>query len=293
MAERGFLGSARVVGACTITSHALGIIRDILCASYFGASAEWDAFVIAFIIPNLFRRLFGEGALTAAFVPVFVDRFTNQGRESANRLLRSLMASLSLILLLLVLVGIGLTFFLPYVSASPKLLLICQYLRVMLPYLFLICTAAILGAALNSLDHFFFPAFAPVMLNVVWITALLVVSISICCCQTHLLLHGLSDTDDRLSAAAASPCCDRCAGEEADPPETPSPSPKGCQVCCIKGTGLKDHGAMLPPGPMLMAPIPALLQVLASSCRTLPLSDCRGQIVEPRTLLSMHCALVV
>lgn len=176
MEERGFLRSARLIGACTVASRVLGMARDILCAYHFGASRMWDAFVIAFIIPNLFRRLFGEGALTAAFVPVFIERLEKEGKPAATRLLGSLLSSVSLILLGLVLLGVGVTLLLPHLSDSTKIADICRFLRVMLPYLFLICTTAILGSALNSLGHFFAPAFAPVILNALWISGLLVIA---------------------------------------------------------------------------------------------------------------------
>ncbi|MHC4605774.1 MAG: murein biosynthesis integral membrane protein MurJ, partial [Planctomycetota bacterium] len=190
MAERGFLGSARLIGACTMSSRVLGMVRDILCASFFGASAQWDAFVIAFIIPNLFRRLFGEGALTAAFVPVFVDRLRNQGKPAATRLLRALTSALSLVLLSIVLVGMVATLVVPHLTTDEKLLSICEMLRVMLPYLFFICVAAILGGALNSLDHFFAPAFAPVILNAIWIAAIVVIAADIQIIVWAVLIGG-------------------------------------------------------------------------------------------------------
>jgi len=176
MAERGIAGPARVVAACTLASRVLGMVRDVLCAGFFGQSAAWDAYVIAFVVPNLFRRLFGEGALTAAFVPVFVGRLKTRDRASARRLLRSLSSVLSLVLLSLVLFGILLTYLLPTVSSAEKLDLTCRYLRGMLPYLFLVCLTAVLGGALNGAGHFFAPAFSPVLLNGAWIAALLLVA---------------------------------------------------------------------------------------------------------------------
>jgi putative peptidoglycan lipid II flippase len=168
-----FLASARLVGLCTLASRILGMLRDTLMARSFGAGAEMDAFGIAWMIPNLFRRLFGEGALTAAFVPAFVSRLETGARDDAFVLLNRLMTRLAAGLGLLVLVGIGLTFLLPLVWHDPKSLLIAKLTRVMLPYLVLVCAAAILGAALNSLKRFFIPAFAPVLLNLVWLVPLL------------------------------------------------------------------------------------------------------------------------
>ncbi len=63
----------RTISSCTFLSRILGLGRDIICASIFGTGLVWDAFTVAFKIPNLFRRLFGEGALSAAFIPVFTE----------------------------------------------------------------------------------------------------------------------------------------------------------------------------------------------------------------------------
>jgi putative peptidoglycan lipid II flippase len=171
MGKTSFIRSAGLVGACTLLSRVLGLARDTLCSHFFGASMLWDAFSIAFRIPNLFRRLFGEGALSAAFLPVFVEHHDGGRPAEARALLDRLVTVLFLFLALLAAAGIGLTFLLP---DDPKTALTAPLLRIMLPYLPLICTAAILGAALNGMRHYFAPAFAPVMLNVVLIGALLV-----------------------------------------------------------------------------------------------------------------------
>jgi putative peptidoglycan lipid II flippase len=166
-----FVRSAGIVSACTLLSRILGLARDVLSSHFIGAGMHWDAFAMAFRIPNLFRRLFGEGALTAAFLPAFVERHDGGRREEAGRLLNALVTALALFLGLLVAAGIGLTFLLP---KDEKGLLFARLLRIMLPYLALICMAAILGAALNGMRHYFAPAFAPVLLNVVWIATLFV-----------------------------------------------------------------------------------------------------------------------
>src|SRR6185295_8866757 len=142
----------------------------MLCARYFGASATWDAFSVAFRTPNLFRRLFGEGALTAAFLPAFVERYESGRPEEARALLSRLVTALALFLGLLATLGVAVTYFLP---PDPKTQTMAPLLRVMLPYLPLICVAAILGAALNGMRHYFAPAFAPVVVNIVLIGALL------------------------------------------------------------------------------------------------------------------------
>lgn len=169
MARTSFIRSAGIVSVCTLFSRVLGLARDVLCSHFFGASAQWDAFAVAFRIPNLFRRLFGEGALTAAFLPAFVERHDSGRRAEAHALLSALVTALGLFLGLVVLAGIGVTFLLPKDAEN---LLFARLLRIMLPYLALICVAAVLGAALNGTRHYFTPAFAPVLLNVVWIGTL-------------------------------------------------------------------------------------------------------------------------
>mgnify|MGYP003411484307 CR=1 FL=1 len=84
MGKASFVRSAGLVSACTLLSRVLGLLRDTLCSHYFGATMLWDAFSVAFRIPNLFRRLFGEGALTAAFLPAFVERMDGGRPEEAR-----------------------------------------------------------------------------------------------------------------------------------------------------------------------------------------------------------------
>ncbi len=170
MGSPSFVRSAGLVSACILLSRILGFIRDVLCSHFIGAGMAWDMFVVAFRIPNLFRRLFGEGALTAAFLPAFVERYEGDRKEEARGLLARLVGALGLLLMSLVGIGMGVTYLLP---ADPENALLARLLRIMLPYLVLVCVAAILGAALNGLRHYFTPAFAPVLLNVVWIGALL------------------------------------------------------------------------------------------------------------------------
>jgi putative peptidoglycan lipid II flippase len=170
LGKTSFIRSAGVVSACTLLSRVLGFLRDMLCARFFGASLLWDAFSVAFRIPNLFRRLFGEGALTAAFLPTFVEQVDGGKSEEAHQLLNRLVTGLSLFLGLLTAAGIAVTYLLPQDAKTAEM---APLLRIMLIYLPLICVAAILGAALNGMRHYVMPALAPVMLNLVLIAALL------------------------------------------------------------------------------------------------------------------------
>lgn len=173
MGKTSFIRSAAVISACTLLSRVLGFARDAVASYFFGTSLVWDAFAVAFRIPNLFRRLFGEGALTSAFLPAFVERQDAGRPEEAASLLRKLSTALALFLGLGIAAAIGFTYLLPRLfPGDAKVALEAPLLRIMLPYLGFICVAAILGAALNGLRHYFAPAFAPVLVNVLWIAAL-------------------------------------------------------------------------------------------------------------------------
>lgn len=97
----------QTISVCTFLSRILGLARDMICASIFGTSMVWDAFTVAFKIPNLFRRLFGEGALSAAFIPIFTERIEKHGREEALVFFNVVATALIIILGGIVLVGEG------------------------------------------------------------------------------------------------------------------------------------------------------------------------------------------
>lgn len=164
--------SAFIIGLCTLASRILGMARDILGSHIFGAGMLWDAFIVAWRVPNLFRRLFGEGALTAAFVPSFVRLLEADRRSEAFALLNRLLTVLVLFLGVVTALGVAATFVLPVLWPDEKMKLISGLLRILLWYIPLVCAGAILGAALNGLFRFFAPAFAPVVLNLTWIVAL-------------------------------------------------------------------------------------------------------------------------
>jgi putative peptidoglycan lipid II flippase len=173
MGKTSFVRSAGVISACTLLSRILGFARDSAASYFFGTSAVWDAFSLAFRIPNLFRRLFGEGALTSAFLPAFVERHDGGRTEEAHALLGKLATALALFLGIGVAAASALTYLLPIAFPGDlKVALEAPLLRIMMPYLALVSVAAILGAALNGMRHYFAPAFAPVVVNVVWIATL-------------------------------------------------------------------------------------------------------------------------
>ncbi|MHC4308252.1 MAG: murein biosynthesis integral membrane protein MurJ, partial [Planctomycetota bacterium] len=172
--KKSFLKSAKTVSLCTLLSRVLGLVRDIICASFFGTSLAWDAFVVAFKIPNLFRRLFGEGALSAAFIPVFTEYLENKGRKDAWELVNVTGTLLFIILgSLVVLAEISFSIIPTVFSLNSKWSLVLNLLTITFPYVLFICMVALAMAVLNSLKHFLIPALAPVTLNICWIMGVL------------------------------------------------------------------------------------------------------------------------
>ena len=172
--------AAGVVGGSTLLSRILGFIRDAVIAWYFGAGFSTDSFVAAFRIPNLLRRLFAEGSLSSAFIPVFAEYIVNKDQDEAIRLARSAFRLLSILLLLVTLAGIIVspwivTLIAPGFSGE-KAALTIHLTRLMFPYLFCIGLMALCMGILNVLGHFAAPALAPVVLNFAIIGSVLVIS---------------------------------------------------------------------------------------------------------------------
>ncbi|MCB2187351.1 MAG: murein biosynthesis integral membrane protein MurJ [Deltaproteobacteria bacterium] len=160
-----------VVGGATLASRVAGFVRDLVVAYFFGAGPASDAFFVAFRIPNLLRRLFAEGTLTIAFIPVFTEILRRKGREEAYELAQSALAMLSLVLLLVCALGIT---FAPevvrvmapgFTPGGETYLLAVTLTRWCLPFIFFISLLALASGVLNSLGHFFAPAVATVLLN--------------------------------------------------------------------------------------------------------------------------------
>lgn len=158
-----------MVGAYTLLSRILGFARDMVIAWFFGAGMISDAFFVAFRLPNLFRRLFGEGSLTIAFIPVFSAHLTTRGKPEAFAMARSALRVLSILLTVGVIVGIIAAPLIIRVIAPGfhglQFSLTTALTRMMFPYIFLICLVALCMGILNALGHFAAPALAPVLLN--------------------------------------------------------------------------------------------------------------------------------
>ena len=165
-----FFSAAKVVAGITLISRVFGLFRDMGITS-LGANRSTDAYGLAFQIPNLFRRLFGEGALSSAFVPVFTDTAEKSGFEKASRLLANAMALLAVFLtaiMLLVEIGFVVVALLPGPEDRKLLLTLAA---IMFPYMVTVCLLALGSAALNCRGHFAFPAAAPIIFNIVGIVA--------------------------------------------------------------------------------------------------------------------------
>jgi putative peptidoglycan lipid II flippase len=174
--KRALLQSALVVGLGTTSSRLLGFLREVLMAVFFGTSLAKSAFDIAFKIPNLFRRLFGEGALSAAFVPVFTETRKQEGLHAAGQLAGRVAGLMALVLGATVICGwVGLFAIEALFDIGPKATEVFRLLRVMLPYTIFICLVALCMGIQNSLGRFAVPAFTPVLMNVIWIVGLFTV----------------------------------------------------------------------------------------------------------------------
>ncbi|MBI9090349.1 MAG: murein biosynthesis integral membrane protein MurJ [Desulfobacterium sp.] len=163
--------SAGSVGAFTLVSRILGVVRDAVIALLLGASPASDAFFVAFRIPNLLRKFFSDGMLTLSFVPVFTVYLTQKGRGQAFAMARSCFLLLSVTGVAIVVAGIT---FAPLVVRmvapgfapdSYTFALTVLLTRIMMPYLLCVSLMAVAMGVLNCLGHFAAPAAAPIVLN--------------------------------------------------------------------------------------------------------------------------------
>ncbi len=168
------LKSSGAMATATLTSRLLGMVREMVYSRFMGESWVAGAFFFAFLIPNLFRRLLGEGALTAAFIPIFKEKEKTHGEmemwRSANAVISGLVIASAVLIAILM---FGITLALDFHHFADKTELILRLLRVMFPYVLLVCLAAGFMGMLNARGHFFIPAMGATMLNVVMIGSVL------------------------------------------------------------------------------------------------------------------------
>ncbi|HOV02774.1 MAG TPA: murein biosynthesis integral membrane protein MurJ [Kaistiaceae bacterium] len=179
------------VGGATLSSRVLGFVRDMFVAAALGTGAVADAYFVAFRFPNLFRRLFAEGAFNSAFIPLFAKELEGEGREIARRFAEDALAGLLMALLVLTAVAEIAMPLLMYVmapgfAADPgKFDLTVLLTRIAFPYLMLVSLLALFSGVLNGFGKFAAAAFAPTLLNVVLIAALVLI-----------FHHGLAGTEE-------------------------------------------------------------------------------------------------
>lgn len=169
--ERSFLSHAKVISALTLLSRIFGQLRETILATYLGTGVAANAFRMAFAVPNMFRKLFGEGALSAAFIPLYSRSLKEQTPGEARAFAAASVNLLTLILIAITLIGeailLGLILF-----ADPQresFILMLKLSAIMLPYVVLICLTAFLSGILQVHRLFALPAAAPVLLNIIHI----------------------------------------------------------------------------------------------------------------------------
>jgi putative peptidoglycan lipid II flippase len=167
------------VGGLTLLSRVLGFIRDIMVAGVLGSGAIADAFFVAFRFPNLFRRLFGEGAFNAAFIPLFSKKLVGEGREAALRFAKDAMSGLLFVLVVLSAILMISMPWLMYAIApgfagdKDKFDLAVVLTQIAFPYLTCMSLVALLSGVLNSIEKFVESSAVSIVLNLTLIAAIL------------------------------------------------------------------------------------------------------------------------
>jgi putative peptidoglycan lipid II flippase len=171
--QRSFVWHAKLIGGLTFVSRVLGMARESVASYFFGAGAIWSAFTVAFTIPNLFRKLFGEGALSAAFIPLYAQQVKHNHPEEAARFAVASVNLLCAILIGLTVVGeLGLWVTTLVWDMRPDRLLTVKLTAVMLPYVLLVCGTAFMGGMLQVHRRFGATAATPIVLNLFLILAI-------------------------------------------------------------------------------------------------------------------------
>jgi len=175
--KKSILAKTFQVGLNTFVSRILGLAREILVMRFLGIEVFGDAFTTAFMLPNSLRKIFAEGALTAAFVPSFLTLAKKEGKEEADRLMTLSLVffeTLLLVVCALVMWKAEATIGMIVPGYSPEqVAATVPLLRILMPFIFFVSVSSLLAGALNSVHHFFVPSFGPVLLNMVFIGAVL------------------------------------------------------------------------------------------------------------------------
>ncbi|MBT3666884.1 MAG: murein biosynthesis integral membrane protein MurJ [Opitutae bacterium] len=161
------MGNVSLVSGLTIASRLLGLLRDVLFFTCFGVSLIGDAFILAFTVPNLFRRMLGEGTLSSAFIPVYSEKIKKGQIQLAEQILNQVLSRLMIFLFVLTIIICLFSWATSNFGwiTEPKWISGLSLNSIVFPYVFLICVSAIMVGALNTHGKFFAGAFSPIILN--------------------------------------------------------------------------------------------------------------------------------
>jgi putative peptidoglycan lipid II flippase len=169
-----FVGHAKLISVLTLCSRILGMLRESVMASYFGATAVAQAFTVAFAIPNLFRKLLGEGALSAAFIPLYAKALKSGDEKEAQKFAAASVNMLATLLIALTLLGEIVLWLLPrLIHFRSDNLLVIRFTAIMLPYVILVCGTAFLSGVLQVHKRFALPALTQVPLNLMHVVVII------------------------------------------------------------------------------------------------------------------------
>ncbi len=176
------LKAAATVSSLTLLSRITGVVRDMLIARYFGSTGATDAFYVAFRLPNMFRRLFAEGAFSQAFVPMLSEVKATQSQDEAQAFINRIFSALAAVLLIVSVLGVLAAPLLVWLLASglreapENFNLAVEMTHWMFPYIFFMSMVAMCAGILNTWRKFAIPAVTPVLLNVSFIASILLLT---------------------------------------------------------------------------------------------------------------------
>jgi putative peptidoglycan lipid II flippase len=173
--SKSILHSSRLISLVTLASRFTGLFRDMLIYSWLGNNWVQDRLNYAFLVPNIFRQLLGEGALSAAFIPVLTEKLQKEDKSAVGKLVGNVATILTLLLTILTLVVIiiyGVYWW--FSSRNEYAALTAGLTVVMVPYMIFVCIVALFSGLLNCLDHFGLPAFMPVIVNMAQVVGVVI-----------------------------------------------------------------------------------------------------------------------
>ncbi len=165
------------VSLATIASRILGLVREMLLSRIIGGKELMTAWAMGFMIPNLLRRLLGEGALGTAIVPIMTYTFEREDKDSARKKLTVITAVLGIVLAIICVLVSGIALLaIPFLESAPaRVLMTFKLIPILMPYSFFICLIGVFGSVMNSMNRYFLPAVASITLNMVMILCLVFV----------------------------------------------------------------------------------------------------------------------